>query len=217
MSTSCVRFDKNIIPYDVLNLEAKLVNFGVCGSTAKFPENINNSSGWFVRNSYIVNAQDDFHMRFDSVFTVMFWAKFIERPYVDEVYGNRFILILDDGSVISYRIPDSSISIADWNHYSIIRDVDNIISMRINGMTVRSEVNSAPFDLTNSSYIYLGNSNRYATGYDVITDDILIFNGMLYDSDFSELPDDYIDVTQFKQLLYIISSTGEVWGYGLEE
>lgn len=212
MSTSCVRFEKVDIPYDVLNSDAKLLNFGVGGVEARFPANANNAAGWFKRNGYVVNAQDSLSMAFNSTFTIMFWAKFVDKLTTDDVYGNNWILILDDGSIISVQIP-VWVTTTNWNHYSIVRDVDNIITMRINGTSVKTSTNSATFDLSNSSYMYLGNTNRYTVGYEVIADDILIFDGALYDGDFIALPDDYIDVSSFRQLLYIITSTGEVWGY----
>ena len=104
MGTSCVRFNEEVIPYDVLNSDAKLLNFGVSGSEAKFPTNINNRAGWFKRNGYVVNAQDNLSMAFAGTFTLMFWAKFTNKLNTDDVYGNRWILILDDGSSISFTI-----------------------------------------------------------------------------------------------------------------
>lgn len=215
MSTNCVRFNNPNIPYDALNGDAMWINFGVGGSDARFPTNVDSVSGWFRKNGYLVNAQTHINMEFDNLFTVMFWAKCIDRGAVDGIYGVQWVLTLNDNVAIRVQIPDT-VTLTDWNHYSIVRDENNVITFRVNGTTIRTEISSAIFDLSDESCMWFGSKYKKVTGDECIVDDILIFDGAAYTEDFDELPTDYIDVTQFTRLLYIITSTGEVWGYGVE-
>jgi hypothetical protein len=57
----------------------------------------------------------------------------------------------------------------------------------------------------------MGNTNKYFTGYEVITDDILIFGGI--SSATENTPSDYLNPANFTMLLYIKVSDGSVWGY----
>lgn len=68
---------------------------------------------------------------------------------------------------------------------------------------------SGDFNLGSNSYFFLGNQNRYATGFIFDIDDIIIFDGSV-DSSFK--PDDYVPTSIFTQLL-VIDSSGQVWGY----
>ena len=74
----------------------------------------------------------------------------------------------------------------------------------------KEETNSTHLKLTSNSYVWFGNDDPVATGYDVIADDIFIFDGSV---DFSKVSTDYIDTKHEKRCLYIDSETGQVYGY----
>lgn len=211
MSNTAVRFKKNDIPYDAFNEKAKLVNFGVKGVDPKFTSTTNNA-GNFSHNSYLGNGQIDLDMNFTGKFTVSFWAKFPTGGLgTSAVADNVFFMILNDGTEIKHTITSTD---TNWHHYSIVRDGTNAIVMRVDGVTVETATSNAPLNLQDNSYIGLGNIYRHFTGYDVITDDIVILNGSLWKADFdTNLPADYIDLADYRQFLYIVVSTGEVWGY----
>jgi len=214
MDVSCLRTYKIALPYDALNLESVLLNFQYGGEIARFPttDNPDNASAIFNRNTYLVNAKTNLNIRFSEMFTVAFWAKFVSKSFTETLKPNRFMLILEDGTVLTADIP-SSITATNWNHYSIVKDAQDLVSMRINGTTVASVTSTSAIDLTGNSFVYIGNENRYMTGHDVIVDDVLMVDAPLWNADFSTLPSDYIDVAQFVRTLYIITSTGQVWGY----
>ena len=89
--------------------------------------------------------------------------------------------------------------------------------MRINGTTIGSlTANTTTLNLLSTSYIFLGNENFQATGYNMIVDDILIIDAVLWDTDYTKMPTDYIDVSSFSHCLFMKPSTGEIWGYQKE-
>lgn len=216
MTTDSIRFIKPDIPYDALNLDAKWLNFGVGGSEAKFPANVDNVAGWFKKYGYIVNAQNNINMEYNGTFTLMFWAKCVDFELVDSIYGVQWILVLNNGTNIRVKIPDI-VDLTEWNHYSIVRDEYNNITFRVNGTSIKRVQSNEVLDLNDKSYMWFGSKYNRTVGDEVILDDILLFDGVVYTEDFDELPTDYIDVSQFKRLLYIITTTGEVWGYSKEE
>jgi len=206
-----IRFERISNPYDVINSKAKLLNFGVKQDTAKWSSSLTNVSGKFVHNSYVVNGQIDLSMAFNGSFTATFWAKFPTGGLgISDLTDTVFAVILPD-TTISYTIQSVD---TNWHYYTITRDSSDNVVLRIDGETVASGTSSEPFNLMNDSYIVLGNRQRHYTGYDVIADDILIVDGLLWKQDFdTNLPTDYIDLGEFRKYLYIIVSTGEVWGY----
>lgn len=214
MANTAVRFEKEDNPYDGFNQDAKWVNFGVLSETAKWTSNVNNRSGVFGHNSYVANGQADLVMQFDSSFTISFWAKFPAGGLgVSDLTDNKFFIILDDGYTLDYTIPNTDLDNL-WHHYSIVRTGNNDITMRIDGVTVATGNSDELFDLLGASYFGLGNYMRHYTGYDVVADDIVIVRGALWKTDFpTSLPLDYLDLGNFRQYLYIVVSTGEVWGY----
>lgn len=209
MSNTAIRFDSNTIPYDDFNSDSKLVGFGVAGESPRF--GVENKSALFLHNTYVGQGAQSISISFDGVFTVSFWAKFPAKSFGSSAYGNKFFIILNEGKEISYEIPTTDNS---WHHYSIVRDSTSTIILRIDGVTVVSDTSQESLNLMDKSFIGLGSSVRYYEGYDVIVDDIVIIAGTLWKSDFgSDLPSDYIDLGNWRKYLYIIPSTGEVWGY----
>lgn len=215
MANKAVRSLENALPYDAFDNRAKVVNFGVLGNVAKFSSVTDGDSLKFVKNTYIGDGQYGLQLKFDTVFTVSFWAKLPEGSMgVSQASTNRFMIVLDEGTKIDYTI--SSVD-NNWHHYSIVRDGSNTITMRIDGTTVGTTTSIESFDLTNNSYIYLGDRYNYHTGYDVIVDDMCIVEGVLWNNDFdTDLPIDYLDLSAFKQYLVIVVSSGEVYGYAQE-
>ena len=219
MSKSCTRIKKPNIPTDLLNSNIDWVNVAASTSNAVFTTDLYNS-GLFTRNSYYYSnkTSSDYSLSFSNIFTVTFWAKAQAGAIVDTVYPNRFVLALDGTStnILSVEIP-STVTITDWNHYDITRSTDGNIYMRINGTTIGSlTANTTTLNLLSTSYIFLGNENFQATGYNMIVDDILIIDTVLWDTDYTTMPKDYIDVSSFNHCLFMKPSTGEIWGYQKE-
>lgn len=214
MANNCVRFKVENTPYDEIDINANWVNMNVGYDTAKFTidedeDGINdNSSGVFRRSSYIVNHENE---SFDTEhnFTIAFWAKCPAKSEIDSWYPNKLILILDTDNVIAENIP-TSIDVTQWHQYSIVRDENDLITFRVDGTKFKEETNSTHLKLTSNSYVWFGNDDPVATGYDVIADDIFIFDGSI---DFSTQSTDYIDTKHEKRCLYIDSETGQVYGY----
>ena len=219
MSKSCTRIKKPNIPTDLLNSNIDWVNVAVSTSNAVFTNDLYNS-GLFTRNSYLYSNKTatDYSLKFSDIFTITFWAKAQAGAITDTVYPNRFVLALDGTStnILSVEIP-STVTITDWNHYDITRSTDGNIYMRINGTTIGSlTANTTTLNLLSTSYIFLGNENFQATGYNMIVDDILIIDTVLWDTDYTTMPKDYIDVSSFNHCLFMKPSTGEIWGYQKE-
>ena len=95
---------------------------------------------------------------------------------------------------------------------TILRDGDNNINFCIDTTVLDTKKQSGDFNLGSNSYFFLGNQNRYATGFIFELDDIIIFDGSV-DSSFK--PDDYVSTSIFTQLL-VIDSSGQVWGYSYD-
>ena len=213
-SKGCYRFKKPDVAVNTLSSLSVPVNFGVGGHAAKFPlDDVDAVSGIFYHNTYIVDGYESLDMSFPDMFTIAFWAKFEQGQIEDTIYGNRFVVILEDGTTIEANIP-SSVVLTSWNYYTVVRDDSNDIKMAINGNVIYTANSSANFNLKSGCYIYLGNLNKHSTGYVVAADDILICDTALYDGSFTP-PTEYIDLSSFRQFLYIVVSTGEVWGYAL--
>lgn len=186
MSNSNIRF--NEAPYDVIDKKANWVNMSVDKSKARFEiENDDNVAGLFRHNGYIYNAEDNLSVKFDKNFTVVFWAKCPKKALTDNVYKNTLTIYLDSSNIITADI--SSIDVTEWHQYSIVRDENSDIKISVDGTPVQTANNSTSLDLTGNSFIYFGSINQSATGYDVIADDILLFDGAL---DFSTTSTEYL-------------------------
>lgn len=219
MSKSCTRIKKPNIPTDLLNSNIDWVNVAVSTSNAVFTNDLYNS-GLFTRNSYLYSNKTatDYSLKFLDIFTITFWARAQAGAITDTVYPNKFVFAYDGTStnILSVNIP-STITLTDWNHYDITRSTDGNTYMRINGTTIGSlTANASILNLLSDSYLFLGNENTYATGYNMIVDDILIIDTVLWDTDYTKMPTDYIDVSSFSHCLFMKPSTGEIWGYQKE-
>ena len=219
MSKLCTRIKKPNIPTDLLNSNIDWVNVAVSTSNAVFTNDLYNS-GLFTRNSYLYSNKTatDYSLKFSGIFTITFWAKAQAGAITDTVYLNKFVFAYDGTStnILSVSIP-STITLTDWNHYDITRSTDGNTYMRINGTTIGSlTANTSTLNLLSDSYLFLGNENTYATGYNMIVDDILIIDTVLWDTDYTKMPTDYIDVSSFSHCLFMKPSTGEIWGYQKE-
>lgn len=180
MANNCVRFKVENTPYDEIDLNANWVNMNVGYDTAKFTidedkDGANdNSSGVFRRNSYIVNHENE-SFDTDGNFTIAFWAKCPAKSEIDSIYPCKLILILDTDNVIAADIP-STVDETQWHQYSIVRDENDLITFRVDGTKFKEETNGTHLKLTSNSYVWFGSDNTVATGYDVIADDIFIFD-----------------------------------------
>lgn len=101
------------------------------------------------------------------------------------------------------------------NFYNIIRNSKNEVFLKINGKTIAQSTTAitVPFNISSGrGSIFLGNLNRWSTGYTVNMDDILIFNKVIWEDDFTVLPTDYIDLSTLRHYLVIDAATGNVYG-----
>lgn len=60
--------------------------------------------------------------------------------------------------------------------------------------------------------MYVGNQNRYATGFNFTVDDFVVYDGSV---DATEVASDYLALGTIKQIL-IIDASGQVWGYSYD-
>ena len=220
MAKSCTRFKIPNTPDDISNSNIDWVNVGILPNNPVFTSTTN-SSGMFRQNSLIYSNNTGFDFTFSDIFTVAFWAKATKGQIDDTVYTNKFIVQLDTTNILSVDIP-TTITLTNWNYFDVTRSTDGNVYLRINGSTVgKFTSNATALNFLSTSYIYIGNNNKFSTGYEMSVDDIFIIDTALHDADYTVLPTSYIDVDTidvdtFNYCLFIKVSTGEVWGYQKE-
>jgi len=213
--SSLIQVRSEVTPSDPLMSTQKLINMAIKRQAPKFVNSDNRVSVIFPSDTYLYQLNDDVNAyKYEGEFTVCFWAKFKDLGRIDEAYPNAIHLILNDGTAIKTVIP-STIDMTTYHWFKIQRDSNNIITIYIDNSAVASQTSNAVFSLADNSYIFLGNTNKYFTGYEVITDDILIFGGI--SSATENTPSNYLNPANFTMLLYIKVSDGSVWGYKEEE
>ena len=95
------------------------------------------------------------------------------------------------------------------NYFIITRGADNVLSISINGNVIYTDTHAGDFNLNTDGYVYIGNQNRYATGFNFEIDDFIIYDGSV---DATVVASEYLDLSNLTQIL-IIDSSGQVWGY----
>jgi hypothetical protein len=209
--SSLIQVRSEVTPSDPLMSTQKLINMAIKRQAPKFVNSDNRVGVIFPSDTYLYQLNDDVNAyKYEGEFTVCFWAKFKDLGRIDEAYPNAIHLILNDGTAIKTVIP-SNIDMTAYHWFKIQRDSNNLITIYIDNSAVATQTSNAIFSLADNSYIFLGNTNRYFTGYEVITDDILIFGGI--SSATENTPSDYLNPANFTMLLYIKVSDGSVWGY----
>lgn len=212
--SSLIQVRAESTPKDSLMSAQKLLNMATKQAEPKFTNTDNRVGTLFQKDTYIYQLNDDINAyKYTGEFTVCFWAKFKDLGHIDEVYENKIILILNDGTTISADIP-KNVDMTNYHWVKIQRDSSNLITISLDNSAIKTETSNAVFSLADNSYIFVGNTYRYSTGYEVIVDDILIFGGVANAT--STTPTDYLNpesFTSFTMLLYIKVSDGSVWGY----
>ena len=196
---------------DLLNSNANWLDMGVTHVEPKFVNDKSITGARYGMGAYAFNYNESVPMNFSTTFTIAFWAKAVRGAIDDNVYKNNIVLVLETGDKLIVEIPDSY-DLTEWHFYAITRDGDNNINFCIDTAVLGTKVQSGDFNLGSNSYFFLGNQNRYATGFIFEVDDIIIFDGSV-DSSFK--PDDYVSTNIFTQLL-VIDSSGQVWGYSYD-
>ena len=209
--SSLIQVRSEVTPKDPLMSTQKLLNMAIKRSDAKFTNTDNRVGTLFQKDTYLYQLNDDIDAyKYTGTFTVCFWAKFKDLGRTDEAFGNKIILILNDGTTISADIP-SNVNMTNYHWIKIQRDASDVITIYLDNTAIETQTSNAVFSLADNSYIFMGNTNRYFTGYEVIVDDILIFGGIVDATDTT--PIDYLNPASFTMLLYIKVSDGSVWGY----
>ena len=193
---------------DTLNKKSNWLDMGVSHVEPRFVNSKNITGARYGMGAYAFNFNESISMNFSTTFTIAFWAKAVRGAIDDNVYKNNIVLVLETGDKLIVEIPDYY-DLTEWHFYVITRDGDNNINYCIDTTVLDTKMKSGDFNLGSNSYLFLGNQNRYATGFIFDVDDVIIFDGSV-DSSFK--PDDYVSTSIFTQLL-VIDSSGQVWGY----
>ena len=179
---------------------------GVSHVEPRFVNSENITGARYSIGSYAFNYED-IYLNFKSIFTVSFWAKSSAGAITDDVYLNKIVIVIA-GTAISVDIPNS-VDLALWNYFIITRDADNVLSISINGNIIYTDTHAGDFNLNTDGYVYIGNQNRYATGFNFDVDDFVVYDGSV---DATVVASEYLDLSNITQIL-IIDSSGQVWGY----
>lgn len=193
---------------DGLGASSVFVNMGVTNTEPRFTNSAGIQGQIYREGAYTINLTDSVKYNYAGNFTVCFWYKFVDKGNTDVAFGNTITLVLNGGKTIQAKTPTTD---SGWHWLNISRENDDI-TIQVDGSTVATDKSSEELDLLDKSYVFVGNLNKYFTGYDVIADDILIYEEKLETND--TLPDDYLGLTQFRKLIYY-ESDGHIWyGYG---
>ena len=191
---------------DLLNSNANWLDMGVTHVEPRFVNSENITGARYSIGSYAFNYED-IYLNFSSMFTVSFWAKSSAGAITDDVYLNKVVIVIA-GTAISVDIP-VSVDLTLWNYFIITRDADNILTISINGNIIYTDTHAGDFNLNSDGYLYIGNQNRYATGFNFTIDDFVVYDGSV---DATVVASEYLDLSNLTQIL-IIDSSGQVWGY----
>lgn len=192
---------------DTLNKKSNWLDMGVSHVEPRFVNSANITGAMYQQGSYAFNYNEDIYLNFTSMFTVRFWAKSSAGAITDDVYFNKVVIVIA-GTAISVDIPNS-VDLTLWNYFIVTRDADNVLSISINGNIIYTDTHAGDFNLNTDGYVYIGNQNRYATGFNFDVDDFVVYDGSV---DATAVASEYLDLSNITQIL-IIDSSGQVWGY----
>ena len=192
---------------DTLNKKSNWLDMGVSHVEPRFVNSANITGAMYQQGSYAFNYNEDIYLNFKSMFTVSFWAKSSAGAITDDVYFNKVVVVIA-GTAISVDIPNS-VDLSLWNYFVITRDANNVLSISINGNVIYTDTHAGDFNLNTDGYVFVGNQNRYATGFNFNIDDFVVYDGSV---DATVVASEYLDLSNLTQIL-IIDSSGQVWGY----
>ena len=191
---------------DTLNKKSNWLDMGVSHVEPRFVNSENITGARYSLGSYAFNFEG-IYLNFKSMFTVSFWAKSSAGAITDDVYKNKIVIVIA-GTAVSVDIPDT-VDLTSWNYFVLTRDIENKLDVSINGNIIYTDTHAGDFNLNSGGYVYIGNQNRYATGFNFTIDDFVVYDGSV---DATAVASDYLDLDTIKQIL-IIDASGQVWGY----
>ena len=191
---------------DTLNKKSNWLDMGVSHVEPRFVNSANITGARYSLGSYAFNYED-IYLNFKSIFTVSFWAKSSAGAITDNVYFNKIVIVIA-GTAISVDIPNS-VDLTLWNYFIVTRDADDVLSISINGNIIYTDTHAGYFNLNTDGYVFVGNQNRYATGFNFDVDDFVVYDGSV---DATVVASEYLDLSNLTQIL-IIDSSGQVRGY----
>lgn len=195
---------------DTLNKKSNWLDMGVSHVEPRFVNSENITGARYSLGSYAFNYNEDINYNFSSLFTMSFWAKSSAGAITDDVYVNKVVVVIA-GTAISVDIPNS-VDLTLWNYFIVTRDVDNVLSISINGNVIYTDTHAGDFNLSTDGYVYIGNQTRYTTGFNFDIDDFVVYDDSV---DATVVASEYLDLSNFTQIL-IIDSSGQVWGYSYD-
>lgn len=195
---------------DTLNKKSNWLDMGVSHVEPRFVNSENITGARYSLGSYAFNYNEDIDYNFSSLFTMSFWAKSSAGAITDGVYVNTIVVVIA-GTAVSVDIPNS-VDLTLWNYFIVTRDVDNVLSISINGNVIYTDTHAGDFNLSTDGYVYIGNQTRYTTGFNFDIDDFVVYDDSV---DATVVASEYLDLSNFTQIL-IIDSSGQVWGYSYD-
>lgn len=208
--SSLIQLRTEVMPTDTLSI-VPTINMGIKRELPKFTNDDDRVGCLFKKDEFLFKLDNNSNAyNYTGMFTICFWCKFVNLGRTDEAYPNSIILILEDGTVLQAQIP-ITVDMTQYRWIKIQRDSNDEITFSIDGVTIFTQIESGALNLTSDSYLFIGNTNRHFTGYEVVCDDILIFGSAL--DSLATVPTEYLNASNFTMMLYIKVSDGSVWGY----
>ena len=172
---------------------------------------------------YKSDSGSSFDTKFDfgtGFFFVSFWAKFLPEFATHE--RNRLMIGFEDGLVLSTDLVTDS----NWHWYMMSKDDNNEFRMYVDGVVATckdandstdpgdtSHTITSGFNLTNDSFVFVGNVYKNTTGFKVAFDDLYITKGYYGDWNDVAVPDRYIEYQDNPIMLR--NENGYLNGYSL--
>lgn len=205
MSNSCLRFFSADLK-EMKNKNAKWLNLyttfempGVFSSS-----NPDNRASYFGYNNgiYDYNSDNSDNDKYDftnQIFTICTWLKFesVIANKDNTVQDSYAMLRMDNGDILKHQLTVDSV----WHHYCFTRKNDKV-KFYLDGVlteTITVAI-TTEFNLSNKSFVYIGNPARNMTGNTFYADDIYLFRGTeLWTENFTP-PDKYLDVDYYYRI-----------------
>lgn len=147
----------------------------------------------FENNEFIILDDHDDEFVFSGAFTVAFWAMMPNAVSTDEL-----LIVFDEEHKYTFSEISTAVSTTIdptiWNYYSVYRDTSNLVTVKVNGLTVATFTDATELDFTSGASVGLGkdpDDTSTVDEYIIIIDDMIIANSVVAEATGS-LPTNYL-------------------------